>query len=180
MTSTDIQPPLERYYDLNRLSEAGYETEITASPDDRAKLALWAEIKSVEKFAGHVALRRLGAGRFSYVARLEADIVQDCTVTLEPVPARIGLEFTRSLHLVPQVKKMVDFSGELSPAAGDDEVPEEIDSPRFDLAAPILEEFLLAIDPYPRAAGVEFEVPADPDDRAENPFAVLKGLKSQG
>lgn len=180
MINTDIRPPLERFYDLNRLSGAGYETEITASPDDRGKLAQWAEISSVEKFAGHVALRRLSATRFSYVAHLEADIVQSCTVTLEPVPARVVLDFTRTLHLVPQVKKAVDFSGELSPAAGDDQVPEEIDSPRFDLAAPILEEFLLAVDPYPRAPGVEFDAPADPDGQPENPFAVLKGLKSQG
>ena len=59
------------------------------------------------------------------------------------------------------MKKIIDFSGELSPAAGGDDVPEEIDSTRYDLVAPLLEEFSLAIDPYPRAPGVAFDVPQD-------------------
>jgi uncharacterized metal-binding protein YceD (DUF177 family) len=81
---------------------------------------------------------------------------------------------------VPQAAKIVDYSGELSPSAGDDAVPEEIESPRFDLAAPVLEEFLLAINPYPRAPGVVFEAPAEAEEKPESPFAVLKGLKRGG
>ena len=176
---TEQLPPIERFYDLNRLSEAGYEAAIELGPDERARLAAWADVVAVNRFEGRVSLTRLSNTRFNYVAHLEADIVQACTVTLEPVSSNISLDFTRALHLVPQVKKTLDFSGELSPAAGDDEVPEEIDSTRYDLAAPLLEEFSLAIDPYPRAPGVAFEAPED-KDRPENPFAVLGKLKEKG
>jgi len=178
MTSNEIQPPLERVYDLNRLPEAGYEAEIAASSEDRAKLAAWAEVVSVEEFAGQVSLRRLSATRFSYAARLAAQITQSCTVTLEPVASRIVLDFARVLHLVSRIKGTLDISGELSPAAAEDLVPEEIDDPRFDLAAPLLEEFLLAIDPYPRLPGVEFEAPSEAQEQQNGPFAVLKGLKA--
>ncbi len=58
-------------------------------------------------------------------------------------------------------------------------MPEEIDSTRFDLAAPLLEEFSLAIDPYPRAPGVAFDAPATTEDPPENPFAVLGKLKEK-
>jgi hypothetical protein len=64
---------------------------------------------------------------------------------------------------------------ELAPGAGDDEAPEEIESTRYDVAGPVLEEFSLAIDPYPRAPGVAYEPP--PDEKPESPFAVLARLK---
>jgi uncharacterized metal-binding protein YceD (DUF177 family) len=179
MSSNEHQPPLERIFDLNRLSEAGFETEIEATPEQLRALAQWAEVSEVKSFRGLLSLSRLSASRFSYAADLEADIVQTCAVTLEPVSSHIKLDFTRSLHLVSQVKKLVDFSGELSSMAGDEAVPEEIDSPRFDLAAPLLEEFLLAIDPYPRAPGVAFESPQEEAEKPQNPFAILKSLKTE-
>lgn len=174
---SDQQPPIEKIYDLNRLSEAGYETTIALGPEEREKLAAWVDVSSVNRFEARISLRRTGSTRFTYTADLEADLVQPCTVTLEPVSSNISMEFTRSLHLVPHVKKMVDFSGELSPVAGDDEVPEEIDSSRYDLAGPLLEEFSLAIDPYPRAPGVAFDAPEEVEEQPESPFAVLGKLK---
>ena len=176
---SDLPPPIERLYDLNRLSEAGYEAAIELGPDELAKLAQWVDVMGVNRFEGRISLTRLSSTRFNYTAHLEADIVQACTVTLEPVSASLSLDFVRELLLVPQVKKTFDFSGELSPSAGDDDVPEEIDSTRFDLAAPLLEEFSLAIDPYPRAPGVAFDVPGKAEDRPENPFAVLGKLKEK-
>jgi hypothetical protein len=57
-----------------------------------------------------------------------------------------------------------------------EEGPEEIDSLHLDLAGPVLEEFVLSLDPYPRRPGVEF-APESPDSAPrESPFAVLKGL----
>jgi len=172
-------PPVERFYDLNRLSEAGYETTIALGPDERTELADWAAVVGVDRFEARIALRRLSSARFAYSAHLEADITQSCIVTLEPVSSHIALDITRNLHLVPQLKKMIDLSGELAPASGDDEVPEEIDKSRYDLAAPLLEEFSLAIDPYPRAPGVAFDAPGKENSGRESPFSVLKALKSK-
>ena len=59
-----------------------------------------------------------------------------------------------------------------------DEAPEDITSLHYDLAGPLLEEFVLEIEPYPRAEGVAYVPPDDPGDKPENPFAALKGLKS--
>jgi hypothetical protein len=177
MKTAEPLPPIERLYDLNRLSEAGYETEIVLDENQRRELAAWVDVVGINKFQARVSLRRFSSARFAYAAHLEADVVQSCTVTLEPVYASISLDFTRALHLVQHIKKMLDFSSELSPAAGEDDVPEEIESTRYDLAGPLLEEFSLAIDPYPRAPGVAFEEPAEAAEPRENPFAVLKALK---
>jgi hypothetical protein len=55
-------------------------------------------------------------------------------------------------------------------------VPEEIASLDYDLAAPLLEEFLLAIDPYPRKQGVAFEPPGQPAEIPPKARLRLKKL----
>jgi uncharacterized metal-binding protein YceD (DUF177 family) len=62
-------------------------------------------------------------------------------------------------------------------AGGDEDTLELISSSLLDIAAPVLEEVSLSLDPYPRAPGVTFESPKDEDKAADNPFAVLAKLK---
>ena len=175
-------PPLQRFYDLKDLSEAGDEVVVAAKPAEFPALAEWLGVDAVERFEATVTLRRLSHSRFLYEAVLGADVVQSCVVSLEPVASHVERSFTRTLHLIPRHprgrKPEVEGSGILTLGAGDDEVPEELESPRFDLAAPLLEEALLGIEPYPRAEGVAFKPPegvAEPPK--ESPFAALKRLK---
>ncbi len=113
----------------------------------------------MEAFGSTVRLRKHSATRFALDAVLEADIVQDCVVTLEPVRTHIERPFHRELHLAESIRLKPNESIPLTASAGDDDVPEEIDSLTYDLAAPLLEELVLAIDPYPRAPGVNLPCP---------------------
>jgi uncharacterized metal-binding protein YceD (DUF177 family) len=170
--------PIERIYDLAKLSEAGDEIQIRASADDLTRLAQWADLLRVERFESRVTLRKISPTRFAYEAVLTADIVQACVVTLEPVRSHIDRSFARELHYTPRRHAEPEMA--LTLAAGDDEVPEEIASTRYDLAGPLLEEFSLSIDPYPRAPGVAFELPVEQEPKPQSPFAVLKKLKGEG
>ncbi len=174
-------PPFQHDYDLGDLGRNGAELRVAASGEDLARIAQWAEIRAVKAFGATVQLRKHAADRFALDAELVADIVQDCVVTLEPVESRIVLPIHRELHLARHIRLKPGESIALNPGAGDDEVPEEIDSLTYDLAAPLLEEFLLAVDPYPRAPGVEFAPPAQTgaEEVKESPFAVLKSLKNR-
>jgi uncharacterized metal-binding protein YceD (DUF177 family) len=182
--ASDTPAPITRLYDLADLSEAGYEARIVPDAKDLARLAEWVEVQVIEKFEGIVELRRQGRDRFLYEADLEVDVVQSCVVTLEPVTSHISRHFHRVLHLIPNVHRFADKGGAVTIDAGDDDAPEEIARSRYDLAGPLLEEFVLAIDPYPRRPGVAFELPnagQEPESaKPENPFAVLKVLKGQG
>ncbi|MEJ0025797.1 MAG: YceD family protein [Rhizomicrobium sp.] len=171
--------PFEQDYDLGDLRRGEEEIRVEAGAEDLARIAAWADVRAVESFGSTVRLRKHSATRFALDAVLEADIVQDCVVTLEPVRTHIARPFHRELHVAEQVRLKPHESIALAPGAGDDEVPEEIDSLTYDLAAPLLEELVLAIDPYPRASGVEFVVPAEPEAKPESPFAVLKALKDR-
>ncbi len=167
--------PMTRMFDLGVLSDAGYATTITASPSELERLAEWEDVEEVSLFQGEVTLKRLSQTRFRFEAKLTVEITQRCVVTLEPVRSYISREFTRQLHYTPA--RYPEKGGAITLGAAEDEAPEEIHSPQFDLAGPLLEEFSLAIDPYPRAPGVAFSPPEEQADVAENPFAVLKGLK---
>ncbi|MDE2012467.1 MAG: DUF177 domain-containing protein [Alphaproteobacteria bacterium] len=176
------RPPLERFYDLADLSEAGDEVRIVAGPDDLPVLARWAGVDKVERFEAVVTLSRLSPSRFLYKADLLAELVQNCVVTLEPVKSRLTRSFSRTLHVLPRharPRPEEEGGGALTLAAGEDEAPEEIESPRYDLAAPLLEELVLGVDPYPRAPGVEFAPPQEPAAAKESPFAALKSLKKE-
>jgi uncharacterized metal-binding protein YceD (DUF177 family) len=131
----------------------------------------------VDSFAGRVELKKSAANRFHLDFTLTADIRQACVVTLADVPSHIERRFARELHFSPVSRRAPELPS-AEEVSLDEDLPEEIDTLHYDLAAPLIEEFLLAIDPYPRAAGVEFQPPSDGDKSPESPFAVLKGLKS--
>lgn len=170
-------PPIQHLFDLGDLSQAGSIVEVAARGDELARLAQWAGVNAVRAFKAAVDLRRLSQTHYALEADLEADVVQSCVVTLQPVESHISRHISRELLLAPDARPQ---AGELTLSAGDDDVPEAIDSLEYDLAAPLLEELVLAIDPYPRAPGAAFAPPKEPDDAPESPFAVLKSLKEQG
>ncbi|MGA7711303.1 MAG: DUF177 domain-containing protein [Rhizomicrobium sp.] len=168
------EAPLRHVFDLGNLSHAGSQVTVSAQGDELPRLAEWAGVEAVHSFVGNVALRRLTQTHFAFEADLTADIVQICVVSLEPMETHIERHLARELHFTPRGRTE---RAELTLAAGDDDVPEEITSLYYDLAAPLLEEFVLAIDPYPRKGGIAFELPQDPQAAPESPFAVLKSLK---
>ena len=148
---------------------------LDADEAERAALAKAAEILSVPKFSARIVLKKLSPTRFSLHYDVAAEILQACVVTLEPLAARITQDFVRELHHTPNLNRVTK---EVIVTPGDDELPDEIESLHYDLMGPALEEFLLALDPYPRCPGVAVDPHAHADAPPESPFAVLKGLKS--
>jgi uncharacterized metal-binding protein YceD (DUF177 family) len=162
-------------FNLARLGRAGDSVTLTARGDELRQIAAWAEVRAVDAFAATIDLQKLSPTRYSYRATLRADIVQDCVVTLEPLRSHIERDIHRELYLSETGRPLADSEVVVDP--DDEDVVEEIASLHYDLAKPVLEELILAIDPYPRAPGVAFAAPSEPDAKPESPFAVLKNLK---
>lgn len=171
--------PFERVFDLADLGKAGATVEIVLSDLERERLARWAGVVAVDAFKARIALTKRSPTRYALEAKLEVAIEQACVVTLEPVRSKIERVIAREMYLVSPVKRALPKEATVSPAS-DDDVTQEIESLDYDLAEPLLEELILAIDPYPRAEGVSFEPPADSGSADEGPFAALKALKSKG
>ena len=177
--------PLSHSYNLARLGNAGDEVHFAASENERGAGAKWAGVLSVEKLEVRVQIKKLAPDRFGLAFELAAEVTQACVVTLEPVPGRIQHSFSRELiftgpsrHRPEQPKNKGESEGVLDLNLEEaEEGPEEITSLHLDLAVPVLEEFILSLDPYPRCPGVEFTPKTGDSDPPQSPFAVLKGLK---
>ena len=164
-------------FNLARLGRAGDRVTLAARGEELDDIAAWAGVRAVESFSATIDLQKLSPSRFSYHASLRADVVQECVVTLEPLRSVVEREVQRELHLIEGGQAPSDGEVVVDPASDAEDVVEEIANLHYDLAAPLLEELVLALDPYPRASGVAFAAPSEPDDKPESPFAVLKNLK---
>lgn len=174
---TQVTPPLTRFYDLDRMRPAGDEVAVGASADELVRLAAWVSVDRITSFTATIALKRLSPVCYRYQAELKADLVQSCVVTLEPVESHVERKISRELHLVGESGDHGKAGGMVTLTEAEDDVPEDIESPHFDLGGPLREELSLVIDPYPRAPGVVFEPPVEAESPEDNPFAVLKRLK---
>ncbi len=102
---------------------------------------------------------------------LEADYEQLCVVTLEPFAQtmREPVELAFAPAAVAHEEELeVEFSSE--------DPPEPIENGEIDAGAVACEFFALALDPYPRKPGAEFNS-AEPADATASPFAALAALK---
>ena len=107
---------------------------------------------------------------------LSADVVQECVVTLEPVPAHIEEEFelfycTATLPMSEEV--VLDLEGP--------DPPDPIENGTIDIGEAVAEQLALALDPFPRADGAVFDqVEKDSAPIARpSPFAALAALKKK-
>jgi hypothetical protein len=172
--------PIEHFYDLSRLSDAGDDVVISARAEELQRLADWLEVESVQSFKSTVTLTKLAAHRYRYDAVLVCKLTQASIVSLDPVATKIEERFSRELHVQHRPRHAKVPDADIAPTDADDDVPEELDNPRYDLVAPLLEELSLALDPYPRGPGEDFKAPEQPRGEIPNPFAVLKKLKDGG
>jgi hypothetical protein len=104
-----------------------------------------------------------------------ASIVQNCGITLEPFETALGGAL--SVRAVPSgssaLQVEADHEIEVDPEA--DDPPDEITDGILPLGAYVVEDLSLAIDPFPRKPGADFQPP--PELSEPSPFAVLARLK---
>ena len=109
--------------------------------------------------------------------RWRARVRQTCGVTLEPFDSDIEGEIHQ--RAVPQGSSALggadEGGGELDLDPDADDPPDVLTDDKVDLGAYVVEDLSLAIDPFPRKPGVEFEPPEQPGE--PSPFAVLAKLK---
>jgi len=175
------QPPFSHSFDLASLGESERTIALKPNATERAAMAKWAGIDALNAFSASVRLRHVGDDLYEYEASFNADVTQACVVTLGPVHAHLEGSVARLFRVVvpPRGRRRAPPAAPIEVVANDDDETEKLTSGVLDLAGPLLEEFVLAIDPYPRAPGAVFEAPSD-QDKAANPFSALEALKHKG
>ena len=160
--------------------------EATRSPL-RARLEPDAEARAdIAKDLGLVSLPALTANMnlrpwldgVEISGRFDGVVEQVCGVSLDAFEQPVSGEI--DVRVVPPGSPGAPAESEggeieLDPEAPDP--PDVVTGDTIDLAAYLVEHLALAIDPFPRKPGVEFEYTPDPE--VESPFAVLKRLKGE-
>jgi uncharacterized metal-binding protein YceD (DUF177 family) len=180
-----LAAPFTAPLDLAAVPDHGTELAIRPTEAERAAIAEWLGIVGVDSLTATGLVSRKGQDQYLYEASFEAEIVQACVITLDPVRSHISGNFRRIFRLLPKSaarrrKAVVEPPGVFDLFGGDEDEPELLDSPIVDLAAALLEEVSLALDPYPKSPGASFEAPPAAAAPVESPFAVLEKLKAPG
>jgi hypothetical protein len=165
------------------LPRKGMPVAIEADARQRELLAGAHGLVAVKRFAADLLVSPWKADGVRVSGKVEADIVQECVVTLEPVRARV--EEAVSALLVPEGSRLLRpdtvEGGEILLDAEGPDAPESFAGNSIDAGALAEEFFALGIDPYPRKQGAELE-PSQGHDRDEpGPMHdMLKGLRRRG
>lgn len=178
MTRPSPAPEFSRLIDIDRVGNTEVVHDIVANPEECAALARRFDLVGIERLEARVRLRRARGGTvLRLAARLKADAIQSCVVTLAPVANHVEAEFT-----VLYGEGDTGGEGILIDPDAESTLEPWPDSP-LDLGETVAQEFALALDPYPRAPGValdpSWQAAADPGNAPEkvNPFAALGKLR---
>lgn len=167
------QPELSRPFAVDRLGATGAEERIVASPAERAAVAKRLDLVALDRLEAQLSLRlAAGATLLKVTGRIEADVVQSCVVTLEPVPATLSLPVDITFALT-----RADPAEEAEESV-DPDAPEPLPPGGLDLGEEVVQMLSLGLDPYPRAPGAS--LPDGAVDEPEHPFAELRNLKPRG
>src|SRR5206468_159341 len=78
--------------------------QFAADEGQRAAIARWSGVVSVDRLEARVDIRKISASRFGLTFHLTADVTQSCVVTLEPVKSHMDRTFARELDFVGPVR----------------------------------------------------------------------------
>ncbi|MGE4351375.1 MAG: DUF177 domain-containing protein [Bdellovibrionales bacterium] len=170
-------PELSRPLKVDRIPLGGVEEKIVASPLERQGLAERFGLIELPRFEAFLNVDRAEGAMIAVTGTILAEVVQQCVVTLEPVPSQVR-DTINVLYAPPHLIKN-DREGPLGDI-GEAEAPEPIENGVIDLGELASQHLATALDPYPRKEGAELgRVEANgPSATAEitpmNPFALLK------
>ncbi len=171
--------PFARKIEAHAISAAGRTEHLEATKTELALIARIYGLLEARSLSADLTLERSPAGEITVAGRVTADIVQECVVSLvpveqhidEPIEARLVPDRSPKAPVTPKPgsEMMIDRDAP--------DPPDVYSGTSIDVGALVLEHFALAIDPYPRAPGVE--LPASTNEAAgpESPFAALSALK---
>ena len=179
MTDDIPTPEFSRPVSVAKLGSRLASYTIEANEAERAALAERFELVSLGRLVAEVALHR-DRGDIRVEGKLEASLVQSCVVTLEPVPEEIDESFVVLYR--PGLDE--DEADRLALEDPDGDLVEPLAGDAIDIGEAVAQSLSVAMEPYPRAPGVELPEIDDGEETEDaaapegsRPFDALAGLK---
>ncbi|MDE1159093.1 MAG: DUF177 domain-containing protein [Neorhizobium sp.] len=186
MKTTHIEaekPPFSYPVKVAHISANAVSVRVEADPRELKGLAVLWDVLEVKLLKADLQIARWKKDGVRIRGRVQAALVQECVLTMEPVESTIDEPIEQIF--VPEGSKLARIvTNEQAEMVLDPEgpdLPEQFTGDTIDAGAIVAEFAALAIDPYPRKAGVEFadHIETSPDEPSgrPNPFAALKDWK---
>jgi len=153
---------------LEQITERVRVMEISAGEAERRALAERFGLVELKRLEATVKLSRSGVF-YRIEADWQADVVQTCVVTLEPIENRLSDRLVERYGPTDREGTELDLDPEV-------EDPEEIEGGAIDVGEAVAQALSLAIDPYPRKPGAKLKISGE-NEGEEGPFAALSKLK---
>jgi uncharacterized metal-binding protein YceD (DUF177 family) len=169
------EPEFSRPVEVDQVGAEGVSLEIEADPAEREALARRFGLIRLDRLHASATVSPVSRKLFRVEASFEAEVVQTCVVTLDPVPARVSERFSA-------------LFGEGGPGLAalalseEEDQPEPIEGGAIDLGETVAQHLALSLDPYPRKPGASIPAEYAADTQGEGqgrvkPFAGLGLLK---
>jgi uncharacterized metal-binding protein YceD (DUF177 family) len=170
------EEPFSRVMRVDALPKEGQPVAIEANAAERAALAAFLKLPSIEALSASLTLMRLANGGVRVTGAVHGELTQVCVVSLEPLPATVDEEI--DVRFAPRTDEGAPRRPSAEPekfSMTDEGEPDPIVDGKIDLGALAAEFFALGLDPYPRKPGVSFESPKEPEATV-SPFSALASL----
>jgi len=175
-------PEFSRPLNIESVKIGKSEQNLEATPEECAKLAERLDLLAVDRLSAKLRLTRKGQGdsiRVSVTGHLAAKVTQACVISLDPVSSEIETDVDAVFDSDADSDDgglRLDYDLDLE----NEDITEPIIDGAIDLGELCAQILATAIDPFPRKEGVDSsEMTLESADSEENPFSVLKKLKSE-
>jgi len=170
---------------IHNLPAPGESIFLSPDADELKRLATECAVTSIANLDVTFRLKRWRKNGVIVSGDVIADVEQECIKTLDPVYSRLVEHFERQLlpkgsadYKMPEI---IDGEMVLDPEAND--IPDELEGNEISLWDILVEEMILAIDPFPRSDTDIDEIASEPDiapdldeEPTHRPFSDLKTL----
>lgn len=175
MPHNNMTPEFSRPVEVGKIPARGMEMSITANAKECTALARRLGVLELRSLAAGLELQHAESGMIAATGEFTAEAVQQCVVTLEPVPVRIRARLN-GLFVPENSLPAEDDRAEITDILAEE--PEPIVNGMIDLGELAVQHLALALDPYPRKPGaaVDFQPPSEEAERHQNPFSGLEKL----
>jgi hypothetical protein len=171
----DRASPLTHPIRIEAIRPRGSEVVIRADERQLPAIATFLGVVSVQSLEARYTLSRNGE-RVALEGRIAAALHQACVVTLDPFPVRLDVPVRLDFLAQARRGERDDAGIDIEVLLNEDDPPEPILDGVIDPGTVTLEFLALALDPYPRKPGAQFESSGG-EAAAESAFAALARLK---
>jgi hypothetical protein len=148
--SGGANPEFSRRVELSRVGNRMTVHPIAASSEECQALARRFDLLALNRLDAEVQLQRVDAGRVHLQGTLQAQVVQSCVVTLDPIESTLNERF--SMVFASAVSQGARVTLEL-----EDEIVESIEGDAIDIGEAVAQQLAHLLDPYPRIPGAALD-----------------------